>query len=296
MKFFLSYASDHDKKAAEEIKDELEKLEPSSPHEVFVDYASLLKSQDADFEINKRIERADAVLYLITVSSIRSFWCGKEIGYAQCLGKPIVPIAGCGITGEFIKSQSIPLISGLKWVNWRENGRAQRIVDGVADQRDILKLLTPSELERLTLVESQSGDHISYGIVNTREFRVSDLSVASEIRITENHKATMFGDAPKVEFLYLDGGMAVDSGLALSRYKRPSTGGLTRAWLVEGLRTRQIELPRCRVILLFRYCIGGQHYLSSLFDQPLVDVCPAGLKTALLNAAAAAPAIADAGK
>jgi hypothetical protein len=52
MKFFLSYASDSDKSFAEELQREIEGHDTDSPHTVFVDYKSLLKSQDTDKRIN----------------------------------------------------------------------------------------------------------------------------------------------------------------------------------------------------------------------------------------------------
>jgi nucleoside 2-deoxyribosyltransferase len=126
-------------------------LDGPGSHDVFVDYEDLLKAQDTDERINILIEQADAVLYLITVSSVRSFWCGKEVGYAQCLGKPIVPIAGPCITDEFIKSQSVPWISGLKWVNWWEKNRGRKIVEAMVSERGVVELMRIDELQQTGL-------------------------------------------------------------------------------------------------------------------------------------------------
>src|SRR4051794_25814733 len=106
MNFFLSYAEE-DKKYAIELKLELEALGGNS---VEIDYESLHKGQDTDERINNLIEQCDALMYLVTTSSIRSFWCGKEVGYAQAVGKTIIPVAGPAIRMKYIKEISIPRI------------------------------------------------------------------------------------------------------------------------------------------------------------------------------------------
>ncbi len=280
MRFFLSYASDSDKKAAEEVKDELEKLVPAHPHQVFVDYESLRKSQDTDLMINSLLEDVDAVLYLVTVSSIRSFWCGKEIGYAQCLGKPIVPIAGPGITAEYIKSQSVPWIAGLKWVNWWEKDRARKIVEGVAHERGILKILSASELEQWTGAPISNGDYLLFGLRNNRAFPLSDLTIVSEIAVGRGKGTLMFRQASEKGCLRMRGSSQAAMVMPLNDYKHPGVD-LTSTWLVERQRAQQIQLKKCTASFLVRYCIGGQHYVSSLFDLPLMEVCAGGLRDAL---------------
>jgi hypothetical protein len=277
MRFFLSYASDSDKESAAEIKKGLEELDTSNPHQVFVDYESLKKAQDTDARINRLLEECDALLYLVTVSSIRSFWCGKEVGYAQCLGKPIVPIAGPGITGEYIKSQSVPWISGLKWVNWWEKDRARKIVEALEEERGILTLLLPPD------GFEQPKESIVVGIRNTREFSLTDVSVGIELRIGNQNGTRVFAQRSRNLFLHLHPGEVLQSSLPLSEFQRPSAT-LSLKWLLDSLRARTSRLDDSYAIVLVKYCIGGQHYVSSIFHRPLIDVFCPHIRKGLLEA------------
>jgi hypothetical protein len=284
MKFFLSYASDEDKRLAEEIKDEIERLDTRNPHTVFVDYASLLKSQDADQRINNLLEQVDAVLFLLTVSSVRSFWCGKEVGFAQCLGKPIVPIAGPAVSAEFIKSQSVPWISSLKWVNWWEKDRARRIIEGVGFTQNIVELVDAATLERQA--PAPSGADLYYGFENTREFEVFDLRVRAQILLAGEAGGAVYPKDREDVHVRLDREAACTAYGPISAFKHGSDS-LSRESLAKMLRTAEDRKTVCRVLFLLRYCIGGQQYLTRVIHRPLLDVCSNELRAAVMAPRAA---------
>jgi len=268
MKFFLSYASDSDKSFADELKREIEGHDTDSPHTVFVDYESLLKSQDTDKRINNLLEQVDAVLYLLTWNSVRSFWCGKEVGYAQCLGKPIVPIAGPAITAEFIKSQSVPWISGRKWVYWWEKEKARKIIESIAYTKDIVALIDSSMCSDRA---GPSGADIYYGLHNTREFAVIDLRIRSEIRCHRGKEGLSFQNDREYVHLQVDGGMTVTAQEALSGFKHGSES-LSREKLVDVLKDSQ-DQNSCRAVFLLRYCLGGSSAESSAKASESASPC-----------------------
>lgn len=278
MKFFLSYASDSDKPFADELKQEIEGHDVDSPHTVFVDYESLLKSQDTDKRINNLLEQADAVLYLITVSSVRSFWCGKEVGYAQCLGKPIVPIAGPGITGEYIKAQSVPWISGRKWVYWREKERAKKIIESIAYTNDIVAVIdSPMCADRA----GPSDADIYYGLHNTREFAIFDLHVRTEIRCHGGKADRPFQKDREDVQLHVDGGMTVTAEGKLSAFKNGSES-LSSETVIDVLKHSK-DPNSCRAVFLLRYCIGGQEYLTRVLEVPLSEISSGALRAHLVT-------------
>jgi hypothetical protein len=283
MKFFLSYASDHDRPEAEAIKNELEELNAANPHQVFVDYEHLHKAQDTDERINDLLEQVDAVLYLITVSSARSFWCGKEIGYAQCLGKPIVPIAGPGITAEFIKANSVPWISGLKWVNWWEKNRGQKIVEAMDAERGVVELVTKKELQQDS-PWADLDDCILYGLKNQRDFGVTDLTVRIELYLGKSNRASSYVQTRESRLVCLKGRASVFSPAMLDTFRDGKVRG-SEELFIEETRTGRFELEHCRALFILKYCIGGQRYLTRFFDVPLLDVCPTTFMNALLAAA-----------
>jgi hypothetical protein len=283
MKFFLSYASSQDKASADLIKKELEALDGTNPHEVFIDYESLLKSQDTDERINNLIEQVDAILYLITVSSVRSFWCGKEVGYAQCLGKPIIPIAGPGITDEFIKGQSVPWISALKWVNWWEKDRARKIVESMAYTQGIVELMSSEDMGKMGWL-SRPGSEIFYGLKNNRQFSVFDLRVRIELHFGNGNSGALYGRQMEDLFVCMDRRTATGVRVSLSTFRNDGKP-LHESWILSSLQTKQVQLERCRAKFLLRYCIGGQQYLTRVLDTPLLDVCSSDLRATMLTTA-----------
>ena len=252
MKSLLSYASDHDKESANAIK--------------------------------SMLENVDAVLYLLTVSSVRSFWCGKEIGFAQCLGKPIVPIAGPGIAADFIKSQSVPWIAGLKWVNWWESSRDAKIVESLNHRREIVSILNCDDVDQ-RLGFRPPGEAVVVGVVNNRPFQLIDLSIAWEIQLAvkEGHRMTFSPDA-KQEFLRLEGSGWIRNGIPLSSCQS-AAGKLDREVMIEGISKKSFLPEYFKALVLVRYCIGGQHYVSQLFTLPFLDVCSPQLRQAIVAAA-----------
>jgi hypothetical protein len=275
MNFFLSYATDADRKWAEEIKTELE----TAGNGVYIDYESLRKGQDTDERINNLIEQSDAILYLVTTSSIRSFWCGKEIGYAQAIGKTIIPIAGPAIRMKFIKEISIPRISGLKCVLWGEHEKGKKIVEAINHDREIVELLDLKDEDTRNFRRHTFG--VCLRIVNKREFTLNSIEIGIEVEFKTDASASwslILREPLKV--------LLLQSGSSYSFVAPPDAFGISGSDMNNERFRRfysQADPKISTVTFLVRYCVGGQKFLSQIFEKPINDVirpitAPAGDK------------------
>jgi hypothetical protein len=65
-----------------------------------------------DAKVQRMIEQADAVVVILTPSSLRSRWVQQEIGYAKAQRKPIIPLK--------TRSVSLPaMLLGLEYVEFK---------------------------------------------------------------------------------------------------------------------------------------------------------------------------------
>ncbi|MDF1814680.1 MAG: toll/interleukin-1 receptor domain-containing protein, partial [Verrucomicrobiales bacterium] len=87
MNIFLSHSS-KDKWAASRIAKDLESIGAS----VFLDEKRLHTGEHLDDELSVHLEECDDFLILFSPWSIESHWVIWELGGAQNLGKPIIPI------------------------------------------------------------------------------------------------------------------------------------------------------------------------------------------------------------
>ena len=109
---FISY-SRRDLSFAQQIVDAL----AAQNLEMWIDWKSIPKGEDWEQEIYRGIEKADALLFLISPESIRSKMCNKEIIHALKNGKRILPILlHKTITSEFLDDTARVEIERLNWV------------------------------------------------------------------------------------------------------------------------------------------------------------------------------------
>jgi hypothetical protein len=77
--------------------------------------------------------------------------------------------------------------------------------------------------------------------------------------------------------------MTVTAEGALSGFKRGSES-LSRERVIDMLKDSK-DQNSCRAVFLLRYCVGGQEYLTRVFDVPLLEISSGDLRAHLLAAA-----------
>lgn len=123
MQLFISYAH-ADKTMCKQIYEYL-----VDAHEVWYDKA-LFGGQDWWNQILERLNRCDAVIYLLSQASVQSEYCQKECKFALSAGKTLIPVLIQGGT-------NIPTnISHLQYVN---------LTNGMTDIYQLLHALTVAE-------------------------------------------------------------------------------------------------------------------------------------------------------
>jgi hypothetical protein len=61
-------------------------------YDIWIDYDDIPGGSRWRDEITRGIDEADALVFMFSPTSLRSHWCGEEIGYAQERGLPIIPL------------------------------------------------------------------------------------------------------------------------------------------------------------------------------------------------------------
>src|SRR5215213_9853400 len=93
---FISYSS-VDRRAAERVNSE---LRSAGFHAVFMDADprdGIVPGKNWEREIYVALRRCDALIFLVSDSSVASHWCFAEVALTRSLGKPILPVRVGGI-------------------------------------------------------------------------------------------------------------------------------------------------------------------------------------------------------
>src|SRR3954470_3161323 len=88
---FISYSS-IDREAAQRVNLE---LRSAGFQTVFLDadpWDGILPGKNWEREIYAALRRSDAVIFLVSDSSVVSQWCFAEVTLTRSLGKPILPV------------------------------------------------------------------------------------------------------------------------------------------------------------------------------------------------------------
>ncbi|MEM9093341.1 MAG: toll/interleukin-1 receptor domain-containing protein, partial [Cyanobacteria bacterium P01_F01_bin.53] len=85
---FLSYAEEEDSAEMEKIRQSLRRHGIT----VWTNKTDIQTSEDFKKAINRGIEQADNLVYLLSSASLKSHYCQQEINYALSLNKRVVPI------------------------------------------------------------------------------------------------------------------------------------------------------------------------------------------------------------
>ncbi len=88
--------------------------------------------------INRGIEQADNIVYLISSDALTSYYCQQEINYALSLNKRIIPL----LIRTTDLAEIPPIIRGLQFIDFTDN---QTEVDLRRDLDDLLKVLREEE-------------------------------------------------------------------------------------------------------------------------------------------------------
>lgn len=73
--------------------------------------------------ILESIRTADGIVFVLSGASLDSLPCGRELGYAQALGKPILPIR----VDDTVPGLAPPALASLEWVDYDPEDRASVI-------------------------------------------------------------------------------------------------------------------------------------------------------------------------
>lgn len=109
---FLSYAEE-DRTTAEKIRNSLRR----EGFTVWMSTTDIHAGADFQQVIDRGIEDADNIVYLLSSAAVRSSWCQHELDYALALHKRIIPVRA-----EAVDPESIPPgIQGLQYIDLTDN-------------------------------------------------------------------------------------------------------------------------------------------------------------------------------
>jgi hypothetical protein len=115
---FISYAR-RDRAEAERIVSELRKANLSG----WMDASDLATGSSIASEVRNALNHASAVLVLLSPASLHSQWVQFEIGAAEALGKPIIPVLIEG--GADLETEAPPILRQRQWVDARHRPPAE---------------------------------------------------------------------------------------------------------------------------------------------------------------------------
>ena len=108
---FLSHSS-RDRAMVDDLR---RRLAAEGFDALFVDYEGIPAGSKWESELYSALQRADAVLFAATESSVNSKWCFAEIAFARAMGKVILPV-------RLSRAVTHSLISDVEWVDATAEG------------------------------------------------------------------------------------------------------------------------------------------------------------------------------
>ncbi|NER78789.1 MAG: TIR domain-containing protein, partial [Leptolyngbya sp. SIO1D8] len=126
---FLSHAEE-DRPVLETIYESLTR----SGLIIWTSWQDIQTGTDFQESIERGIEAADNIIYLISPDSLRSPWCQREINYARSLNKRVIPILIKPVDLEILPED----LQRLQFINLTDN---QIPADYLADEQDLLNVL-----------------------------------------------------------------------------------------------------------------------------------------------------------
>jgi WD40 repeat protein len=128
-KVFLSW-SDKDRALMEPVRQSLLREQIT----VWVSSVDIKTGSDFQTMINRGIEEADNVVYLISPNSLESRYCQAELEYAQKLNKRLIPILLCPTPLEQISAE----VRSLQFIDFTDNTTAE---DYQSDIAQLIRIL-----------------------------------------------------------------------------------------------------------------------------------------------------------
>ncbi len=126
---FLSYA-DVDRATMEKIRNSLRRESIT----VWTNKSDIQTGEAFEEAINRGIEQADNVVYLLSPDSVKSDYCQKELEYALSLCKRIIPV----LVRETNIQKELPALRGLQYIDLTDNIKEE---DYLLDESQLLKIL-----------------------------------------------------------------------------------------------------------------------------------------------------------
>ncbi|MEM7795049.1 MAG: TIR domain-containing protein [Cyanobacteria bacterium P01_C01_bin.118] len=127
---FLSYAEEEDKLEMEKIRQSLQR----HGFTVWTNKTDIQTSEDFKQAINRGIEQADNLVYLLSSASLKSHYCQQELSYALSLNKRVVPILVKPTPTEQISAS----LRNLQYIDLTDN---QGEEDYALDEARLLNIL-----------------------------------------------------------------------------------------------------------------------------------------------------------
>ncbi|HEY9801059.1 MAG TPA: toll/interleukin-1 receptor domain-containing protein, partial [Leptolyngbyaceae cyanobacterium] len=128
-KVFLSY-SEQDKEIMEKIRNSLRRENIT----VWTNTTDIKTGEEFKQAIQRGIEQADNVVYLLSPDAINSTYCQQELDYALSLNKRIIPL----LVQETEPTQVPPALRDLQYIDLTDNVKEE---DYYLDQSQLLRIL-----------------------------------------------------------------------------------------------------------------------------------------------------------
>jgi len=92
----------------------------------WLDAADIAAGQSIASEVRKALQRSSAVVVLLSPHALHSQWVQFEIGAAEALGKPIVPVI---VSGKHLEEQFPDILRDRKWIDARDRPHTDVVRD-----------------------------------------------------------------------------------------------------------------------------------------------------------------------
>jgi WD40 repeat protein len=170
-KIFISY-SRKDIEFAKKLTDELQKNDLN----VWVDWEDIPPTVDWWLQIEKGIEEADAILFVLSPNSIASKICGQELDHTAKNNKRLIPLLIHDIKGD----EAPPQLGHLNWIFFREDNDFAEAFKKLltAIQTDYAWVQSHSRLQTKAL-EWERHNHENSYLLRGKDLQDAELQLAT---------------------------------------------------------------------------------------------------------------------